>query len=92
MTNTAAPVSLIPLGSQGIWAYSELIDRAANETPPTVQDVGVNHGRVLPAGPPARLAARPIRGGDGGAAHEAKSSPSLDSGQAFFLRNLCYQS
>ena len=30
---------------QTIWAYSELIGRAANETPPTVQDVGVDHCR-----------------------------------------------
>ena len=46
MVKTAAPVSLIPLGSQRIWAFSEFIGRAANETPPTVQNVGVFHGRA----------------------------------------------
>ena len=46
MANTAALVSLIPLGSQRILAYSELIGRTANETPPTVQDVGIDHGRA----------------------------------------------
>ena len=89
MVNTAVPVSLIPLESQRIWAYSEFIGRVANETPPTVQDVGVDHDRVPPGGwPPAQPAAGPIRGGNGGGAHIAKCSPLLDSGQAFCLRNL----
>lgn len=86
MANTAAPVSLILLGSQTIWAHSELIGPTANETPPMFQDAGVDHGRVPPGGrPPARSPAGPIRGSDAGAAHIAKFNASLYAGQAILF-------
>jgi len=46
MANTAAPVSLIPLGSQRIWACSEFNGRAAKETSHKVQEVDLDHGRA----------------------------------------------
>ncbi len=50
MTNTAAPVSLILLGSQTIWAYSEVIGRATDPSISPIGDVGVHHrGAYIPA-------------------------------------------
>ncbi len=43
MTNTAAPASLILLGSQTIWAYSVLIRRATDPSTPSIEDVGIHH-------------------------------------------------
>jgi len=46
MTNTAAPVSLILLGSQTIWAHSEFIRRATDPSIPSIEDMGVHHRRA----------------------------------------------
>ena len=43
MTNTAAPVSLIPLGSQTIWAHAEFIRRAADPSTAPIEDVSIHH-------------------------------------------------
>ncbi len=49
MRNTAAPVSLILLGSQTIWAHSELIRRATDASIPSIEDVGIHHrGAYVP--------------------------------------------
>ena len=49
MTNTAAPVSLILLGSQTIWAHSELIRRATDPSTPLIEDMGIHHrGAYIP--------------------------------------------
>ena len=49
MTNTATPVSLILLGQQRIWAYSELIGRATDPSTPSIEDVGIYHrGAYIP--------------------------------------------
>jgi hypothetical protein len=41
--NTAAPVSLIPLGSQRIWAHAETNRRAMDPSTPSIEDVGIYH-------------------------------------------------
>lgn len=49
MSNTAAPVSLILLGSQAIWAPSELIRRATDPSTPSIENVGIHHrGAYVP--------------------------------------------
>ncbi len=49
MTNTAAPVSLILLGLQTIWAYSEFIGRATDPSTPSIEDMGIYHrGAYIP--------------------------------------------
>ena len=49
MPNTAAPVSLILLGSQTIWAPSELIRRATDPSTPSIENVGIYHrGAYIP--------------------------------------------
>ncbi len=49
MTSAAAPVSLILLGSQTIWAPSELIRRATDPSTPSVENVGIHHrGAYVP--------------------------------------------
>ncbi len=49
MTNTAAPVSLILLGSQTIRAHSEVIHRAMDPSTSPIEDVGVHHrGAYIP--------------------------------------------
>ena len=49
MTNTAAPVSLILLGSQTICAHSELIRRATDPSTPSIEDMGIYHrGAYIP--------------------------------------------
>ncbi len=45
MSNTAAPVSLILLGSQAIWAPSELIRRATDPSTPSIENVGIERRR-----------------------------------------------
>jgi hypothetical protein len=46
MTNTAAPVSLILLESQTVWAHAELIHRATDPSTLSIEDVGVDHRRA----------------------------------------------
>ncbi len=49
MTNAAAPVSLILLGSQTIGAPSELIRWAADPSPPSIENVDIRHrGAYIP--------------------------------------------
>ncbi len=43
MTNTAAFVSLILLGSQTVWAHAELIRRAADPSTAPIEDVSIHH-------------------------------------------------
>ena len=48
MTNTAAPGTLILLGSQTNWAYSEFIRRATDPLSPAIHLVGVDHYHTQP--------------------------------------------
>lgn len=49
MANTAAPVSLILLGSQAIWPHFKLICRAADPSTPSIENVGIDHrGAYVP--------------------------------------------
>ena len=49
MTSAAAPVSLILLGLQTIWAPSELIRRATDPSTPSIENVGIHHrGAYVP--------------------------------------------
>jgi hypothetical protein len=41
--NTAAPISLIPLGSQRIRVHADFIHRTTNPPTPSIQDVCVHH-------------------------------------------------
>jgi len=49
MVNTAAPVSLILLGSQTIWPHFKLIRRATDPPTPSIENVGIDHrGAYVP--------------------------------------------